>query len=78
MPCLVEDVPNYCHYAKTNAHWESIAERAGNNPDVINLYSLRKDLCKPVEEGEFIVEQATIIFEKERDRVLGKLMLDAA
>lgn len=48
-------------------------ERAISNPDVVNLYHLRKDLCKRVEKGELSVKEATEIFEKERDRVISTL-----
>jgi len=41
--------------------------------DVTNLVKLRKQLCKQVDNGELIVEEATEIFERERARVVDGL-----
>lgn len=60
--------------SKLAALYESrVDERAISNPDVVNHYHLRKDLCKQVEKGELSVKEATEIFEKERDRVVSTL-----
>ncbi len=48
---LAEEIPNYCYDEATNAKWESIAERAINNSDVIGLYNLRKALCVQIDKG---------------------------
>ena len=67
------EIPNYCHDDATNAEWESIAKRATANSKVMGLYKLRKDLCARVDHGELSVEEATEIFEKERERVVDSL-----
>jgi hypothetical protein len=61
---------NYSYDAQNNVQWESIVERAASNPDVVALYKLRKDLCKQVDNGELSVDEATQIFENERDRII--------
>ena len=41
--------------------------------DFTNLVKLRKHLCRQVDTGEFSVEDATEIFERERNRVVDAL-----
>jgi len=43
-----EEIPNYCLDEETNEKWQSIAKRNASNTDVINLYRLRKELCRQV------------------------------
>lgn len=64
---------NYCHDEETNAYWEDLAIRAVDHSDVIDLYKLRKQLCKQVDDGELTVEEATEQFEYERSRVVDRL-----
>jgi len=73
-----EDIPNYCHDPEANAKWERIVKHEAHNHDVVNLYRLRKELCRQVEKGFIGVPEATEIFEDERERVIKDLPLPRA
>jgi len=68
-----DDIPNYCHDLETNAHWQDLKTRAANNFEVVNLANIRETLCQQVDDGELTVEEATVLFEVERERVVSDL-----
>ena len=64
---------NYCHDEATNAYWEDLAIYYADRMDVTNLVKLTKQLCRQVDTGEISVEDATEIFERERNRVVDDM-----
>jgi hypothetical protein len=56
---------NYCHDEAVNQDWERLANTS-TEPEVKELYTLRKELCKKVESGEMELDAAIDQFESER------------
>jgi len=64
---------NYCHDEETNQQWKVLETMEGTHPDLVSLSKYRTELCKNVDNGEMSVEQATVEFENERERVLKRV-----
>ncbi len=58
---------NYCHDEEANTYWDDLAIYYVDRMDVTNLVKLRNQLCWQVDTGEICVEDATEIFERERE-----------
>jgi hypothetical protein len=56
---------NYCHDEAANQEWERLANTS-TEPEVKELYALRKELCNKVEAGEMELDTAIDLFESER------------
>ena len=56
---------NYCHDEEVNKDWERIAN-SYNEPEIKELYRLRKDLCAKVDLGEITLDEAIDTFETQR------------
>ena len=56
---------NYCHDDEINRDWENLAHH-NNEPEIKELYRLRKDLCDKIDQGEIELDDAIDIFEKQR------------
>jgi len=68
-----EQIPNYCHDEQANLLWKAVETKAGVHPDLVSLSKYRSELCEKVDSGEIPHEEATILFEIERQRVLERL-----
>ncbi len=64
---------NYCHDEETNQQWNALETMSGTHPDLVGLSKYRTSLCAKVDSGELSVEQATVEFEIERERVLKRV-----
>ena len=56
---------NYCHDDSVNQDWENLANNS-SEPEVKELYTLRKALCQKVDQGELELDSAIDMFESER------------
>jgi hypothetical protein len=56
---------NYCHDDEVNRDWEKLVLNH-KEPEIGELYRLRKDLCKKVDQGEMKLDEAIDIFETQR------------
>jgi hypothetical protein len=56
---------NYCHDEAVNQEWERLANTSAE-PEVKELYTLRKELCQKVKAGEMELDTAIDLFESER------------
>ena len=56
---------NYCHDEDANRDWEFLAHNS-SEPEIKELYSLRKELCKKVDDGDLELDSAIDIFETQR------------
>lgn len=63
---------NYCHDPETNKTWKELLVKGYDNDRMIQLYALRDGLCDLVDEKVLTVKRATLIFERERQRILNK------
>jgi len=68
-----EELENYCHDEQANLEWKAVETKAGVHPDLVHLSKYRTELCEKVDSGEMPHEEATILFEIERERVLEKI-----
>jgi hypothetical protein len=69
-----DEAANYCHDPQTDADWERMITSHEGDRDFTYLYSLRKDLCTRVDEGEISLGDAIERFEEERHRVIQERM----
>jgi len=69
----VNATENYCHDEETNQQWNTLETMSGTHPDLVDLSKYRTELCSKVDLGELSVEQATVEFETERERVLKRV-----
>ena len=56
---------NYCHDKEANRDWENLAHNS-TEPEIKELYNLRNDLCKKVDDGNLELDSAIEIFETQR------------
>lgn len=56
---------NYCHDETVNQEWERLANTS-TEPEVKELYTLRKELCNKVDAGDMELDTAIDLFESER------------
>ena len=56
---------NYCHDEAVNKDWERLVHNT-TEPEVKELYRLRKELCSKVDSGNMELDTAIDIFENER------------
>lgn len=56
---------NYCHDEQAQRDWEKLV-RNDSEPEVKELYHLRKELCRKVDDGVINLDTAIEIFESER------------
>jgi len=59
------DTVNYCHDEAVNKDWEKLVHNT-TEPEVKELYRLRKELCRKVDSGIMELDTAIDIFETER------------
>jgi hypothetical protein len=65
-----DETTNYCHDPQTDADWERLITSHEGDRAFTYLYSLRKDLCAKVDEGEISLGDGIKRFEDERHRVI--------
>jgi len=69
---LAESV-NYCHDEQTNTDWEKLAHN-NSEPEVKELYRLRKDLCEKIDAGDMDLDTAIDVFESQRQSKIRSLL----
>ncbi len=67
---LYADTLNYCHDNNVNKQWQQLMKTNGHHPEWQEMYRLRKQFCKQVDNNQLTVEEAIRQFETERQRVI--------
>ena len=64
---------NYCHDEQTNKDWEKLAHN-NSEPEIKELYRLRRDLCEKVDAGDMDLDTAIDVFESQRQSKIRSLL----
>ncbi len=60
---------DYCH-GDEKTLWEGIVSRSKNNMNIQSLHALWLGLCTKVEKHDLTTNQASVIFDSERTRII--------
>ncbi len=61
---------NYCLDDKTNDTWSAMLQQSLNDDVMVKLFSLRIGLCELVKRKVITLDQATEVFEQEREKAI--------
>lgn len=67
------DEPNFCHSLAAKNQWRQALATHSENEGIATLYALREGFCSMVDEGHLSVDKATVLFEKQRSRIVGEM-----
>lgn len=63
---------NYCHDQASWAQWDQLVAKSPEDTAFKIMYALRIGLCAMVERQQISIDEATMVFERYREELVGR------